>query len=230
MVADGKSTDGVEKMLDREFMPEVQFVQVEERTGWNLNSVRNLGIKAATNEIIIMLDADCIPQPGCIDTFRALSEKGVYLSGVIGYEVPYKQQLKQAKTHKGLATAMIMFQNYPIEEVIKRVEEDSEEVRGTIGGCVCFHRGDALEVGLYDEDYNGCWGYGETDFIVKLHFNGVKLVNLNRMSTGMAIALHQSHKFKKRWQDKCVKRNRLLLKSKLPLYRERKFIEGYNVG
>ena len=75
MVADGKSTDGVEKMLDREFMPEVQFVQVEERTGWNLNSVRNLGVREASNDIIIMLDADCIPQPGFIDIFRALSEK-----------------------------------------------------------------------------------------------------------------------------------------------------------
>ena len=58
IVADGKSTDGVEKMLDREFMPEVQFVQVEERKEYNLNTVRNLGIREATNDIIIVLDAD----------------------------------------------------------------------------------------------------------------------------------------------------------------------------
>ena len=233
IVADGKSTDGVEKMLDRDFMPEVQFVQVEERKEYNLNTVRNLGIREATNDIIIILDADCIPQPNyidplqpnCIDTFREKSQRGVYLSGVIAYEVPYEQQLKQAKKHDGRATAMIMFQNYPIEEIIKRVEEDSDDVRGTIGSCMCFSKQDALDVGLFDEDYNGCWGYDETDLIIKLYFNGVKLVNLTRMSTGLAIALHQRHKFNKKWQDKCVKRNRAILKSKLPLYKQKIFPE-----
>ena len=223
IVADGKSTDGVEKMLDREFMPEVQFVQVEERKEYNLNTVRNLGIREATNDIIIVLDADCIPQPNCIDTFRDKSQIGIYLSGGVAYEVPYKHQLKQAKKHRGLATAMIIFQNYPIEDIIKRVEEDSDEVRGTIGSCMCFSKQDALDVGLFDEDYNGCWGYDETDFIIKLHFNGVKLVNLTRRSTGLAIALHQRHKFNKKWQDKCIKRNRAILKSKLPQYRQKTF-------
>jgi len=80
-------------LLDKEFMPEVQFVQVEERTPFNLNTVRNLGIQAATNDIIIIFDADCIPQQTCIDNLRRNAERGVFLSGLVAYEVSYKKQL-----------------------------------------------------------------------------------------------------------------------------------------
>ena len=221
IVSDGKSTDGVEQALAR-FMPPLQFVQVEKRTKWNLNSVRNLGIKSASNDIIIIYDADCIPQPGCVDTFRANAERGIYLSGVIGYEVPYKIQEKLAKKHDGRALNMVFFKNYPVQEVIDRIEQDSDDVRGTIGGCMCFHKQDAIDVGLFDEDFNGCWGYGETAFILALHYNGVKIVNLATRSEA-AIVMHQTHKFNEKWQDKCLKKNRALLRSKLPAYRRKDF-------
>ena len=225
IVADGKSTDGVETMLDRDFMPEVQFVQVNERTPFNLNAVRNLGIRSATNDIIIIFDADCIPQQDCIDTLRKNADKGVFLSGLVAYEVPYKKQLKQAKKFGGMATSMIMMQNYPIEDILKHIEEDSGEVHGTIGSGMCFHKQDAYDVGLFDEEFDGYWGYQETEFIIKLYFNGIKLVNLTKRTSGMAISLHQPHKIRKRWRDKGLRRNRTLLRSKIPQYRQRIFPE-----
>lgn len=231
IVSDGKSTDSVEKLIERVFLPDVEFVQVEKRDSWNLQSVRNLGIDAASNDTIIIFDADTIPQPNprdpslpnCIDTFRAKSEKGTYLSGLVAYKVPYEQQLKDAKKHQGMARNMIVFKNHSMEEVIKRVEEDSDELRGTIGSGMCFHRDDVYAVGLFDEDYNGCWGYGETDILIKLYLNGVKMVDLDSRTTGMAVSLHQRHKFNQKWHDKCVKRNRAILRGKLPDYREKKF-------
>ena len=138
IVSDGKSTDGVEKMLQRDFSGKVQFVQVEERVGYNLNTVRNLGIRSSKNDVIIIFDADCIPQPGCIELLRRKAEPGVYLSGVVLYEIPYEEQLKQAKKNKGMTLGSILVQNYPISEIISRIEAESEVVRGTIGSSICF--------------------------------------------------------------------------------------------
>lgn len=39
LVADGGSTDGVEKMLKKHFMPEVEFYAVKKHTSWNRKSV-----------------------------------------------------------------------------------------------------------------------------------------------------------------------------------------------
>lgn len=223
IVSDGKSTDGVEKLIERVFLPDVEFVQVEKRKPFNLNEVRNLGIRSATNDTIIIFDADCIPQPGCIDILREKTQKGTYLSGLVAYKVPYKQQLKQAKKNKGLATTMIMIRNYSIEDIIKHVEEDTGKVQGTIGSGMCFHRQDAYDVGLFDEEFDGYWGYQETEFIVKLFYNGVKLVNLTSRTSGMAVSLHQTHRIRWKWRNKGLKRNRALLRSKLPEYRKKIF-------
>lgn len=217
IVADGGSTDGVEKVLDEKYMPEVQFVQVEEHTPYNLNSVRNLGIRAASNPFIVIFDADTIPQPGCLETHRTHAKKGVYLGGLVAFSRP----LKDSEGKEMMGTALIGC--HPIEEVLKRLEEDSLEVRGTMGSNLCFHVDDAYAVGLYDEDFNGSWGYDDTDFILKLHFNGVKLLNLVTRETGLAIAYHQDHPRDSEWIEQSIKKNRALLRSKLPAYRRKEF-------
>lgn len=218
IVADGGSTDGVEKMLRKKYMPEVQFVQVEEHTPYNLNSVRCLGIRAASNPFIVIFDADTIPQPDCLEVHRTHAKKGLYLGGLVAFERP----LKDKKGREMMAMAMVGC--HPLEEVLKQLEEDSPDgVRGTMGSNGCFHVDDAYAVGLYDEDYNGSWGYDDTDFILKLHFNGVKLLNLATRETGLAVAYHQDHPIDHEWIEQSIKKNRALLRSKIPAYRRREF-------
>jgi len=217
IVSDGGSTDGVEKMLKKKYMPEVQFVQVKEHTSYNLNSVRNLGIRAASNPFVIIFDADTIPQPGCLETHRTHAKKGVYLGGLVAFERPFKD--KNGKEMMG--TSLVGC--HPIEEVLKQLKTDSTEVRGTMGSNLCFHVDDAYAVGLYDEDFNGSWGYDDTDFILKLHFNGVKMLNLVTRETGLAIAYHQNHPIDSEWIERSVKKNRALLRSKIPAYRRKEF-------
>lgn len=218
IVADGGSTDGVEKMLKKKYMPEVQFVQVEEHTPYNLNTVRNLGIRAASNPFIVMFDADTIPQPGCLETHRTHAKKGVYLGGLVAFSRPLKD--KEGKDMMGMA----LIGNYPIEKVLKQLEEEGGGVdQGTMAANSCFHVDDAYAVGLYDEDFNGSWGYDGTAFILALHFNGVKMLNLATRETGLAIAYHQDHPLDHEWIERSVKKNRALLRSKLPQYRQKIF-------
>lgn len=220
IVADGGSTDGVEKMLEKKYMPPVKFVKVEKRTEFNLNSVRNLGVRNAKNEKIAIFDADVIPQPGCIDVLRSFARKGFFASGLVIYEQSMKEQERMAKKHKGLAMPQFALGVAPIVHILNGLESDQKKVRGTIGSCICFHKQDAYDVGIFDEDYNGCWGYDETDFILKLHFNGVKVLTpQNTKPLGMAISYHQRHKSNDKWKEKCLERNIVILRSKLPDYK-----------
>ena len=220
IVSDGGSTDGVHKMLERKYLPDVNFVSVEKHINWNTNSVRNLGIRSAKNDLIAIFDADTIPQPGCIDVLKAFSGEGVFASGVCVFEQSLKERERQAKKFKGMALGSFALGNAPVDDMIKGIEGKDDYVKGTIGTCMCFHKQDAYDVGLFDEDYNGCWGYAEMDFILKLHFNGVKILTpKNTKALGMAIVYHQHHKTNNTWKKKCLKRNIRILRRKLPEYK-----------
>ena len=227
IVADGGSTDGTEKMLEKKYMPEVQFVRVEERTEYNLNTVRNLGIRTAKNELISIFDGDVIPQPLCIDTLRTYARKGDFVSGIVVFEQSVREQERQAKKFDGMALTGGALINAPIEYILDELDSPKDIIRGTIGSCMCFHKQDALDVGLFDEDYNGCWGYDDMDFILKLYFNGVNILTpKNFAPLKMAISYHQLHKSNNRWKERCAKRNLKILREKLPNYKLQVFSYG----
>lgn len=226
IVADGGSTDGVEKMLKKKYMPEIQFVQVEERTAWNLNETRNLGIKEAEKEnaLIVLMDADVIPQPTCLDALRKYGDPGVLASGVVVYQVPIKEQEKQAKRMKGMALALEAYGIAPMERLIADLEGDDPHVRGSIGSCLCFHRDDAERVGLFGLEYDGFYGCGDMDFILKMHYSGVTVKTpKNTPELRLAMGVHQPHRVKKKRIEKDMKRGLTLLRSKLEGYKKEEF-------
>jgi len=227
VVVDDDSGDGLRDMLEATFSPPVEYVRLEDHNRWRLNSVRNAGIMASSNPLIYVLDADCIPQPECLDRLREQAGKGKYVSGILLYDVSLKEQRRQAKKHKGWAMSVRGVGDYPIEEIIRRVEENSDEVKGTIGCNLMFHREDAEQVGFYDEDFDGKYGYDDTALLLALHFSGVKHVTPRTCESLMrAIAYHQPQRVDKRtrrWRDRCLAENRALLREKLQDYRQSRF-------
>lgn len=224
IVADGGSTDGVEKMLEKKYMPEVQFVQVEERTAWNLNETRNLGIKEAENPLIILMDADVIPQPTCIEALRKYGGRGVLASGVVVYQVSIKEQEKQAKRMGGMARALEAYGIAPLDRLIADLEGDKPQVRGSIGSCLCFHRDDAERVGLFGLEYDGFYGCGDMDFILKMYYSDVTVKTpKDTPELRLAMGMHQPHKMNRKRIEKDMKRGLNLLRSKLPRYKKGEF-------
>lgn len=221
LVADDGSTDRVDKLLNQ-YYPSVRYASLGPRKGWRTNSARNLGINKAKNPLVYLLDADCQPQPFCLQRLRAKAGKGVYVAGLVGYEVPYKKQLEQAKKMKGYAVDFMYMGNLPIEKLIAQFEAGDDKVVGTVGCNVVFHVDDAKAVGLFDEDYNGCWGYAELDFMIKLHYNGVRFVNLQKREE-LALVMHQSHPTDMKWKERCLKRQLKILREKYPAYKRREF-------
>lgn len=227
IVVDDDSTDGLRDMLEAKYSPPVRYVRLEDHKRWHLNTVRNAGIREAANPIIYVLDADCIPQPECVDRMRAQAGKGRYVSGILFYEVPLKEQRRQAKKFKGMAMSIVAVGDYPVDEIIRRIEDDSDEVRGTIGCNIMFHREDADAVGLYDEDFDGSYGYDDTALLLAMHFSGVETVNPRGCpSLRRAIAYHQPQKVdarQRKWRDGGLRSNRALLRLKLEEYRKGAF-------
>ncbi|MBU1067927.1 glycosyltransferase [Patescibacteria group bacterium] len=227
VVVDDDSSDGLRDMLEAKYSPPVEYVRLEDHKRWRLQAVRNAGIQASSNPIIYMLDADCVPQPECVDRLREQAGKGKYVSGILLYDVSRREQRRQAKKFKGMAASVIAIGDYPIDEIIRRIEDDSKEVRGTLGCNIMFHREDAEKVGFYDEEFDGKYGYDDTALLLALHFNGVKHVYPGNCKPLMrAIAYHQPQKVDKAvrvWRDRCLMENRALLREKLQRYREGKF-------
>jgi glycosyltransferase involved in cell wall biosynthesis len=223
LVADGGSTDGVEKMLRKHFIPYVDFAAVGKHTPWNLNAVRNLGVARAKNDLCVIFDADVIPQPGCIDALRAEAGQGRFRGGSIVYEADANARTQFAKRKDGLVPSVYMVGNYPVEEIIKMLEEGRTDKTGSMGGIMCFSKTDWQRVGGFDEAYDGYWGFDDTDFLLKLHFSDVD-VNVIKPKMGPrgwegALGFHQVHSERRGWKLESMQRNRRILVSRLPAYK-----------
>ena len=228
IVLDNGSTDHLKMVID-EFVPPVQVHPVPSEGAWMLNTVRNTGIKEAANDLIILFDADTVPQPECVDRLRAAAGKGKYVSGLVYYTVPFSIQEKMAKKHGGRAPGFALMRNYDVDQIVEALS-DPEKTRGTFGVNCIFHKDDAYQVGLFDEDYNGGWGYGETDFILKLHYNGIEMVHLKKWNPmeGGCVVEHLEPELRKSVKNRRLKeanRNRLILLNKIGAYKDRIFPE-----
>lgn len=228
IVADGGSTDRSDRLIEKDFAPDVKFYSVK-HTNYNLNTVRNLGVTAAKNELVVIFDADVIPQPECIDRLRDKARQGLFIGGVIIYEVDEESRAEFLRTHKGeMVPRYFLVGNYPnMEDVVKLVNTPKSEKTGTLGGIMCFSKTDWIHVNKFDEAYNGHWGFDDTDFILKLYFNGVKIEVYKPIRTANGFrgvfGKHQNHSEKKGWKLESRERNRKLLASRLPAYMEGRF-------
>jgi len=222
IVVDNGSNDGLQSMLEKHFMPPVEVVPLPYEDHWMRNKALNTGIEAAANDLIIVLDADTVPQPRCIDLLREAAGRGVYVSGLIAFKVPREVQV--LTEGRGLRGEVALMGTSPPEKVVGNVREG--RVQEVMGACLCFHREDWRRVGGYTEAYDGHWGLAETDYYLKLHYAGVRMVALNKFNpvqmTG-CIAVHidnithtKPSVTKRRLRDKEI--NRKLLLSLIPLY------------
>ncbi|MBA7679549.1 D-inositol-3-phosphate glycosyltransferase [subsurface metagenome] len=68
---------------------------------------------------------------------------------------------------------------------------------------------------MFDEDYNGFWGYEDTDFIVKMKENGIKL-----LPVFSATVQHQWHLVDKKFVEEGKQRNYRMLQEKVEAYKK----------
>ena len=71
VVVDNGSSDGSPGIIETEF-PEVKLISLEHNTGFT--GANNAGLKSATEEFLILLNNDCIVEPGWLDALTVRME------------------------------------------------------------------------------------------------------------------------------------------------------------
>ena len=228
LVVDNDSNDKLRETLEP-YGDAVQTIHVPYKGSWMRGTALNRGIEEAVNPLIIVLDADTVPQPGCIKKLREAGGKGIYVSGLVLIKVPDTAKLPK---FGGMRMGVVLMGTSPPEKVLDNVREG--RVQEVMGACICFHQDDWRRVGGYTEAYDGHWGLAETDLYLKMHYAGVKLVALdkfNPVTLDGCVAVHidnithtKLRVTKQRLKDKEL--NRQLLLSLIPRYEKGDFTVG----
>lgn len=192
IVADDGSSDEPETVLnDLPSSLSVEVVAQEDR-GYRLAAVRNLALRKARGEIIVMLDCDMIPDSALLRAYArwfVLGEQSLLILGS-----------RTFVDAAGLSPAMIRSEPGAVAELSRvwgpigaRGTRPGEDWREELfrdehglrrhpapftfaaGGNVAFRRADALAIGGYDESFVH-WGGEDFDFAFRLMRRGAYIV------------------------------------------------------
>ena len=223
IVADDGSSDGVADWLANFKAPfEVKFV-TQPHTGFGLARIRNKAIRQAGAEVIVALDGDMIPMPEFLDKHL----RWFHVSDRVA-TIGFRRYVRT----DGIEPAHIERRPAILDELEdvdsasntypkhRRVRELREFFRHPapytlFHGCnVAYRRADALAVGLYDDEFDGHWGYEDIEFGYRLWKHGLYFIDERE-----ALALHQENAILTN-EDRIRhgEVNRLIAERKMPEY------------
>jgi len=159
-----------------------------------LNTVRNQGVAASRSSHVVILDADCIPQPNYFNGHNNMFERhGDCLS--VGFTDSYNERGENilSEDHRKSYLA----------------GKESNLMSGNVayGGNIAFPVALWEKVGRFDQGYNGCWGFEDLDFAFRAWKLGFKIVGHRD-----ALARHCLHPIRK--DNLPFNRNRSLFEKK----------------
>ncbi len=102
-------------------------------------AARNLGARAASGELLVFLDADCVPEPGCIDTLLTPFQD----PGVAGVRGAYTSRQREL---------VARFVQLELEEKQARMRA-SRQVAVVDTACAAYRRALFLSYGGFDESF-----------------------------------------------------------------------------
>ena len=165
IVIDDGSTDGCVEQLKG------SDVNILHQNHQGASAARNYGMKEATGEYLLFLDADDVLVPDAVESLYQglLQQEGSVV--VLGMAEEFVSEELDAKTAAGLAKKEIPFGAF-------------------LSGC-CFGKKDALlQVGFFDTSLNQA---GETvDWLARLRNSGLKTVQLDVVTVRRRIHLTNS--------------------------------------
>lgn len=162
ILSDDCSTDGTLEWVENGgFFDKV--VTMEEDLGYCLNTVRNQGIRAATNKFVVLLDADCVPEKHYFEGHDRVFESGVRKLSV-GFTNFYDE----------VGESMVM----PDHRFNWLGEKDVCKIgwMSAYGGNMAISKKLWTEVGEFDESFNGAWGLDDAEFAYRVHLVEAQIV------------------------------------------------------
>ena len=141
---------------------------------YRLNTLRNLGVEHSSNDAVVILDPDCIPNPKFIEHARKIYDPSILYAGWINYLNEDGSLLKE-DPRKGDGKS-------------RWVDRVNRSCGMVWGGCMYFSKKRASLVGLYDTDFDGHWGAEDHVFGSACRNSGMRL----RYERGLTVS-HQWH-------------------------------------
>jgi len=194
------SDDGSDELLTgvQEMFRGVLDVRIitQPHHGFRLATVRNRGLFEASGEVIIFMDCDIIPVPEFVEAhmrwFHASNQvatvgprKFIDTTGIDPRSIP--QLLTQLRL--GPDVASISNRSEPLDRrlpIFRRFWSCTHPYNWFYGCNIAVRRAAAIEIGGFDENFNGAWGYEDIEFGYRLFSQGTFLV-----AEQGALALHQ---------------------------------------
>jgi GT2 family glycosyltransferase len=129
---------------------------------YRLNTLRNIGIREAKTDAVIILDPDCVPSPNLIKNAKALFDPSILYAGAVD------------RRHSD--NSISLDKRIP-ERVSKWIDTDPSLGGGGLvwGGVMMFSKAKALSVGGFDEEFDGAWGAEEHEFASRCYHSGMRL-------------------------------------------------------
>lgn len=203
--------------------------------GFGPASSRNAGIEAAKGDVIVSLDSDMICPRRYLESHMGWFHKSAKIA-TIGL-----RKFVQASTIRPedvIANFHLISSLPPICSIsntvvgsrsdkripeLKRLRSHPFPSNCFHGGNVAYWRDDAINIGLWDEDFNGNYGYEDIEFGQRLFENGTKLAFEDGATT-----YHQENNFVSPYERrKGMTTNRIKLYERYPaLARFREDIVG----
>lgn len=232
IIADDGSSDHPEQLiLEFEEYFDVNYVRQKD-IGYRLSHVRNLGVRSAKHDNVIILDCDMAPVPNLVELYAkwlSLDEK-VLLIGHRRYvdanEVPIDAVLQDPSAMLELppvATKNAVMKNSPSKDWRESIYTETDNLRqsphpfrASSCGNVAFHRRIFSDAGPFDEAFTA-WGAEDNEFGYRVMNAGYYFIPILD-----ALGLHQEppggREFVDREAGKLITRPMLL--DMVPTYRD----------
>lgn len=232
IIADDGSNDHPEQLiLEFEDFFDLNYVRQKD-IGYRLSHVRNLGVRAAKHDNIIILDCDMAPVPNLVELYAkwlSLDQK-VLLIGHRRYvdanDVSIESVMKNPSAMLELppvATKNAVMKNSPSKDWRESIYSETENLRqsphpfrASSCGNVAFHRRIFTDAGPFDEAFTA-WGAEDNEFGYRVMNAGYYFIPILD-----ALGLHQEppggREFVDREAGKLITRPMLL--DMVPSYRD----------
>ena len=135
------------------------------RESYCLCTARNEGIKLSTRPHIVILDADCLPEPNYFKslTFLLNMWKDKRPTVAVGFTDQYNK-----------AGTQMLLEDHR-KSYLNKDGICSMGWRDSFGGNICFPKSLWDKVGHFDEDFNGFWGFEDLDFAFRCQESGARI-------------------------------------------------------
>jgi GT2 family glycosyltransferase len=162
ILSDDLSTDGTIEWAEKSRF--FDKVLVMENPGhYRLSAIRNRGMEAAENGRVVILDGDCVPEKRYFEGHDAVfGERAKSLS--VGFTHFYDEKGTNlvAPDHRA--------------KWLGEKEFCSFGWMAAYGGNIAVPKNLWLEVGRFDEDFDGAWGLEDAEFAYRAHIASAAIV------------------------------------------------------